>query len=114
VWMYALDGVQPVEWTYYGADRSTPAGYLSVYLNDLDKNAKVRKTLTDLKVRYAIVGKGLVTKDTKSSVGFLRLDSTPGFKQVFKNDGATIYEIEGQQGVVTSGAASGAAPANGQ
>ncbi|MCR6481309.1 hypothetical protein M8542_00610 [Amycolatopsis sp. OK19-0408] len=114
VWMYALDGVQPVEWTFYGAEPDTPAGYLSVYLNDIDKYPHVRELLTDLKVRYVFVGKGMVTKDTKSGVGLDHLESGTGFKLVFRNPGASVYEIEGQQGVVTSGAAIGSAAGDGQ
>jgi hypothetical protein len=114
VWMYALDGVQPVEWTFYGAERDTPAGYLSVYLNDIDKYPRVRELLTDLKVRYVFIGKGKVTTTTQSGVGLDHLESGTGFKLVYRNAGASIYEIEGQQGVVTAGAAPGSAAGDGQ
>lgn len=114
VWMYALSGVTPVEWTYYGAEFTTKAGWLSVFLNDLDRDPRVREALTDLKVRYAIVGKGQVTPDTERAVGLQRLDVTPGFKRVFTNGDASVYEIEGQQGVVASGAATGSDTAHGQ
>lgn len=109
VWMYALAGVQPVEWTFYGSAPGTKAAFLSIFLNDIDKYPKVRDDLTDLRVRYVFVGNGRVTKTTPNSVGLKRLDTTPGFKLVFKNAGASIYEIEGQQGVVTAGAAPGSA-----
>ncbi|MEC3975138.1 DUF6541 family protein [Amycolatopsis sp. H20-H5] len=109
VWMYALAGVQPVEWTYYGAARTTPAAFLSLHLNELDKNPEVRKLLTDLKVRYVITGSGTVTVDIKQPAGFRRIGSTPGFNRVFGNSGATVYEIAGQQGVAGSGVSSGAA-----
>ncbi|HKN51109.1 MAG TPA: hypothetical protein VJX66_01345, partial [Amycolatopsis sp.] len=75
---------------------------------------KVRESLTKLRVRYVFVGKGKVTLTTRNSVGLLHLDSTPGFKQVFQNDKASIYEIEGQQGVVTAGAATGSDTAHGK
>ncbi len=114
VWMYALDGVKPVEWTFYGAEPDSPAGYLSVYLDDVDKYPHVRELLTDLKVRYVFVGKGKVTSETNSGPGLSHLDTTPGFKVVFQNPGSTIYEIEGQQGVVAAGAAPGSAAGNGQ
>ncbi|HEY3469076.1 MAG TPA: DUF6541 family protein [Amycolatopsis sp.] len=105
VWMYALDGVQPVEWTFYGAEGDTPAGYLGVYLDDIDRFPRVRELLTDLKVRYVFVGNGLVTPDQKNGPGLRDLSANPEFKVVFRNPGATVYEIEGQQGVVSSGAA---------
>jgi hypothetical protein len=114
VWMYALDGVQPVEWTFYGAEGNTPAAYLSVYLDDIDRFPHVRELLTDLKVRYVFVGKGKVTPDTYNGPGLSHLDTTPGFKRVFQNPGASVYEIEGQQGVVAAGAAPGSAAGNGQ
>ncbi|WP_328605074.1 hypothetical protein OG943_34315 [Amycolatopsis sp. NBC_00345] len=114
VWMYALSGVTPVEWTFYGADASTKAGYLSVWLDDIDKYPQVRKDLTDLHVRYVIVGKGLVTPDSVRSVGVARVAPGPEFHEVFRNDGATIYQIEGQQGVVTAGASPGSDRPHGQ
>jgi hypothetical protein len=114
VWMYALDGVQPVEWTFYGAEPNTPAGYLAVYLNDIGKYPRVRELLTDLKVRYVFVGKGRVTTGTHNGVGLDHLESDPGFKLVFRNPGASVYEIEGQEGVVTSGAAPGSAAGHGK
>jgi hypothetical protein len=113
VWMYALNGIQPIEWTFYGAEYDSPAGYLSVYLNDIDKYPAVRKTLTDLKVRYVFLGKGKVTTTTPRGVGLDHLESGTGFKLVFSNPGAQVYEIEGQQGVVASGATPGSAAANG-
>ncbi|RSN59309.1 hypothetical protein DMH01_25435 [Amycolatopsis sp. WAC 04182] len=114
VWLYALTGVQPVEWSNYGAAFSTKAGYLSVFLNDIDKEPRVRQTLTDLKVRYVLVGNGKVSPKLQTPVGFERIETTPGFKRVFGNADASVYEIEGQQGVVDSGATTGADTAHGQ
>ncbi|RSM39686.1 hypothetical protein DMA12_29395 [Amycolatopsis balhimycina DSM 5908] len=116
VWMYALAGVMPTQWSFYGSDKGTNTDeqYLSVFANDLGKYPRVRKALTDLKVRYAFVGKGKVMADRPNDVGLKNLDVTPGFKLVFRNAGASIYEIEGQQGVVTSGAAPGSTAGNGQ
>jgi hypothetical protein len=114
VWMYALDGVQPVEWTFYGAEPNTPAGYLSIYLDDIDKYPHVRELLTDLKVRYVFVGKGKVTSGTPSGAAIGHVESDPDFKLVFHNPGASVYEIAGQQGVVTAGAAPGSAAGDGQ
>ncbi|KZB83230.1 DUF6541 family protein [Amycolatopsis regifaucium] len=114
VWMYALSGVQPVEWTNYGAEFTTKAGWLSVFLNDINREPRVRQALDELKVRYVIVGKGKVAPASKPAVGLQRLDITPGFKRVFHNSDASIYEIEGQQGVVAAGAATGSDTAHGQ
>jgi len=114
VWMYALSGVQPVEWTNYGAEFTTKAGWLSVFLNDINREPRVREALTDLKVRYVLVGKGKVAPNVQTAVGLQRLDITPGFKRVFHNSDASVYEIEGQQGVVAAGATTGSDTAHGQ
>jgi hypothetical protein len=104
----------PTQWTFYGADMNSDAGFLSIYGNDVEKYPKVRALLTGLKVRYAFVGKGKVTSSTQNDVGLSHLDTSPGFKLVYRNPDAAIYEIEGQQGVVTSGAASGSKAGDGQ
>jgi hypothetical protein len=114
VWMYALEGLRPVEWTFYGAEPGTQAAYLSLFLNDLDRYPKVRETLTALGVRYVFVGSGTATPNIRNSVGLADLGRTPGFRVVFRNADATVYEIEGQQGVVAAGAAPGSAAGDGQ
>ncbi|MEV4599408.1 DUF6541 family protein [Amycolatopsis sp. NPDC049253] len=116
-WMYALAGVMPVEWNFYGATPDTEAGYLSVWLDDIEQFPQVRKDLTDLHVRYVIVGKGMATPTAEQSVGVADITAGPDFREVFHNDGATIYQIEGQSGVVASGATtpgSGSDDAHGQ
>ena len=107
VWMYALEGLRPVEWTFYGADPGTDAAYLSVFLNDLDRYPKVRRTLTALGVRYVFVGSGTATPNLRNSVGLAGLDRTPGFRQVFRNADAAVYRIEGA-------VAPGSGPGDGQ
>ncbi|MBB4687657.1 DUF6541 family protein [Amycolatopsis jiangsuensis] len=114
VWMYALAGVTPVEWTYYGAEPDTKAGYLSLWLNEIDKYQQVRDDLTDLHVRYVMQGKGKVTPDARPSMAVADLEASPEFRVVFENAGATVYQIEGQQGVVAAGAASGSDAPHGQ
>ncbi|MDT8910809.1 DUF6541 family protein [Amycolatopsis sp. PS_44_ISF1] len=106
-WMYALSGVMPVEWTFYGADAGTEAAYLSTWLDNIDLYPKVRQDLTALNVRYVIVGQGAVTTTAKHSVGVRLVRNGSDFREVFHNEGATIYQIEGQPGVVASGAAPG-------
>lgn len=95
VWMYALEGLRPVEWTFYGADPGTQASYLSLFLSGLDKYPKVRETLTALGVRYVFVGTGTATPNLRHSVGLADLGRAPGFRQVFHNADATVYLIEG-------------------
>ncbi|WP_370945264.1 DUF6541 family protein [Amycolatopsis sp. cg5] len=107
VWMYALYAVWPVEWTFYGTEANTKSGLLTIRLNDLDHDPRIRPALTDLKVRYVIKGKGLVTPESRAATGLQNLDQNEAFKVVYQNDDATVYEIEGQENVVTSGASPG-------
>ncbi|WP_020664115.1 DUF6541 family protein [Amycolatopsis benzoatilytica] len=107
-WMYALAGVQPVEWTFYGAGANTKASYLSAWVNDIDKYPDVRKDLTELRVRYLIQGKGMAADNAVVSYGVTQVKPGPEFRVVFHNEGATIYEIAGQSG------ATGPTTANGE
>jgi hypothetical protein len=109
VWMYALAGVWPVDWTFYGPNADSQAGYLGVHLNNLDHDPRVRQALNNLKVRYVIVGKGMVTTQQQQATGLLNLAETAGFQEVYRNPDAVIYQIQGQQNVVASGAATGSA-----
>lgn len=104
VWMYALEGLRPVEWTFYGAEPGTDAAYLSLFLDGLDRYPKVRETLTALGVRYVFVGSGTATPNLRNSVGLADLGRSPGFRQVFRNADATVYLIEG---AVAPGSAAG-------
>jgi hypothetical protein len=107
VWMYALAGIRPVEWTFYGAGPGTPAAYLSLFLNDLDRYPKVRETLTELGVRYVFVGSGTATPNLRNSVGLAGLDHTPGFELVYRNADAAVYAIAGRPGAGAAGASPG-------
>lgn len=106
VWMYALEGLRPVEWTFYGAEPGTQASYLSLFLNGVERYPKVRETLTALGVRYVFVGSGTATPNLRNSLGLAGLAHTPGFRQVFRNADAAVYLIEG-------GAPSGSAAGHG-
>ncbi|MCU1683671.1 MAG: Conserved putative rane protein [Amycolatopsis sp.] len=99
-WMYALDGVMPVEWNFYGADRGTEANLLTLRLNNIDQDPSVRKMLGDLKVRYVLVGKGLIAGKPSAAAGLANLDANPVFRVVYRNPDATIYAIDGQPDVV--------------
>ncbi|MFD2468434.1 DUF6541 family protein [Amycolatopsis silviterrae] len=113
-WMYALSGVMPVEWNYYGAEGNTKAAYLSAWVDQVDKYPQVRKDLTDLHVRYVIQGKGLAADNAIQSVGVARITEGPMFRVVFRNPDATIYQIAGQSGVTGSAAAPGASTPHGE
>ena len=112
VWMYALQGVQPTQWNYYGALHASDVGYVSAFANRVESDPRVRKILRELKVRYAFVGKGNAVPNQRNDPGLLNLDAAPGFKLVYRNAGASVYEIEGQQDVVTAGAATGSTAGN--
>lgn len=100
VWMYALAGVRPAEWTYYGST-NTPSAFLTENLNKLNTDPRVRQALDQLKIRYVLVGTGM-EREYETSTGFVDLAATKGFRQIFHNNGATVYEIEGQQERVRS------------
>ncbi|MEU4444995.1 DUF6541 family protein [Actinosynnema sp. NPDC050801] len=106
-WLYAMAEVEPVEWTFYGTPAGTPSNYLVKHLNELDEDPEVREDLTELKVRYVIMGRGFVRKENRIAPGFVGLDRTPGFTEVFRNSDSVIYEIEGQASAV-EGASAGA------
>ncbi|MBB5806962.1 hypothetical protein F4560_006730 [Saccharothrix ecbatanensis] len=106
-WLYAVAEVEPVEWTFYGTPEGTPNNYLVRNLNKINTDPEVRADLNELKVRYVIIGKGYVRLEKSLTPGLANLDAIRGFRQVFKNEGATIYEIEGQEHVAESAGAAG-------
>ncbi|GHG20038.1 MULTISPECIES: DUF6541 family protein [Amycolatopsis] len=114
VWMYALQGIHPTQWNYYGAEPASDIGYVSAHANRLEADPRVRKILRELKVRYAFVGQGNAVPDAHNDAGLLNLDTAPGFKLVYRNAGAAIYEIAGQHDVVAAGAAPGSAADDGR
>jgi hypothetical protein len=111
--MYALSGVRPVDWTFYGPGTDSQAGYLGFHLNNLAHDPRVRQALNNLKVRYVIVGKGMVTPAQQQATGLVNLAETAGFQEVYRNPDAVIYAIQGQQNVVASGAATASAAGHG-
>ncbi|MET0134876.1 MAG: DUF6541 family protein [Kibdelosporangium sp.] len=111
VWMYAVAGVHPMEWTFYGnLDEKSPQTYLTKNLNKLNTDPKVRVALDELKIRYVLVGSGHVREAYQLTSGLFGLRWTDGFRQVFKNDGAIVYEIAGQENVRSTTRTSGASP----
>lgn len=93
VWMYATAAVEPMEWTFYGAQPGSVADQLHGDLNQMDHNPTVRRQLQQANVRYVIVGQGFV-RDVPRAPGLQNLDTVHGLRQVFHNSGATIYEVE--------------------
>ncbi|WP_309110169.1 DUF6541 family protein [Saccharothrix sp.] len=93
VWMYALAGVKPVEWTFYGAGEESTAGVLSFHLKEIATNPKVEKAIEDLDVRYVLVGRGMVRPDMPRSPGLKDLDAFPYVRKVYSNPDATVYEL---------------------
>jgi hypothetical protein len=93
VWMYALAGVQPAEWTYYGSAPDSTSSYLLAHLNQVDRDPKVRTSLATLRIRYVFVGSGMV-RDYKMASGFANLATVKGFNKVFENSGAVVYQVD--------------------
>jgi hypothetical protein len=93
VWMYAVAGVEPMVFTFYGAPPGSVAEQLQQKLNKLDRNPSVRRLLEEANVRYVIVGDGFVRPGMQRAPGMRRLASVAGLERVFGNDDAVIYEV---------------------
>jgi hypothetical protein len=92
VWMYASAGVQPMEWTFYGAPAGSVVSRLRENLNQLDRSATVRGLVEKADVRYVIVGRGFM-RGLPRAHGLTGLARVQGLSQVFHNKDATIYEV---------------------
>jgi hypothetical protein len=93
VWMYATAGVEPMEWTFYGAANASAAGRLHDSLNQMDRRPAVRRLLEEAGVRYVIVGRGFVRDWVGRAPGLKSLGLVDGLEPVFRNDDAVIYEV---------------------
>jgi hypothetical protein len=93
VWMYALAGVRPVNWTFYGALPGTDAQFLLDNLNRLDTDPRVRAVLETLNARYVLVGAGEVRPWLGPSVGMKDLADVVGLREVYRNSEAVVYEV---------------------
>jgi hypothetical protein len=93
VWMYAKAGIQPMEWTFYGAQPGSAADRLHADLNQMDTKPSVRKVLADAHVRYVIVGRGFVRADIHRAPGLQGLAHVHGLEQVYRTKDAVIYEV---------------------
>jgi hypothetical protein len=103
VWMYAIAGVTPVEWTHYGAAEGTQENLLSREFNhyadenDSEVRTEVRKAVRDLNVRYAVVGTGWVRPHGFRQPGLLGITSVSWTRVVFQNSDATVVELIGAE-----------------
>jgi hypothetical protein len=93
VWMYAYAGVEPMEWTFYGAQADSVAGRLHDELNQMDDEPAVRRLMEEANVRYVFLGRGFVRTDVHRAPGLTRLFGVDGLEPVFRNRDAVIYEV---------------------
>jgi hypothetical protein len=93
VWMYSFSGVEPMVFTFYGAEPRSAADRLQNRLNQLDRNDSIRRLVDEENVRYVIVGEGVVRPEMKRAPGMKYLMSVDGLERVFRNDDAVIYEV---------------------
>ncbi len=93
VWMYALAGVRPLNWTFYGAPPGTDAQFLLDNLNRLDTDPRVRAVLATLNAPYVLVGAGDVRPWLGPSAGMIDLADVTGLREVYRNPGAVVYEV---------------------
>jgi MYXO-CTERM domain-containing protein len=93
VWMYAVAGVEPMEWTFYGVPSGSPIEQLYERLNRMDGDAGIRELLAEERVRYVVVGEGFVRDWVDRAPGLRRLDGVDGLERVYDNDDAAVYEV---------------------
>ncbi|MEI4278114.1 DUF6541 family protein [Klenkia terrae] len=93
VWMYAVGGAQPVEWTFYGAAEGSPAAVLTQGMRRLDTSPQVQEAVRELDVRYVVVGQGFLRTDMTRSPGLVGLQQVDGLTEVYRNADAVIYEV---------------------
>ncbi len=93
VWMYAVAGVRPVEWTFYGSAVDSPAWVLTQDFRDLDTSRRVQDAVRELDVRYVVVGQGFLRPDMTRAPGLVGLQRVEGLTEVFRNSDAVIYEV---------------------
>jgi hypothetical protein len=106
VWLYALEGVQPMEWTFYGQDATTDPGILTGHLNQLDMDPRIRQIVAEYRIRYVVLGEGFVRSNYHRVPGLTGLADNPLFREVYRNPGAVVYEIAGRHDVA-AGAGTG-------
>ncbi|CCH27491.1 DUF6541 family protein [Actinosynnema sp. NPDC047251] len=93
VWMYPLAGATPLNWSYYGPPGTSDAWWLEQNLNHLDSDPKVRELVDRNRVRYAVLGAGMVQQKGERSPGLRDLDSVKHLRKAYENAGAVVYEV---------------------
>jgi hypothetical protein len=93
IWMYALTGQQPVEWTFLGSAPGTRSSLLTNEFNKLGEDADVDKAIADLGVRYVVIGTGFVRDYSRRAPGLEDLDRVPYLRKVYSNANAAVYEV---------------------
>ncbi|PPK65954.1 hypothetical protein V5P93_000152 [Actinokineospora auranticolor] len=98
VWMYALNKVTPVEWTFYGSKVDSDPHRLTNGLNEYETDPDVRAAVSRLGVRYVVLGSGYVRAGRARAPGLVGLPDLPGIRLVFENNQAMIYDLSGTTG----------------
>lgn len=97
-WMYAIAGVKPVN----GHADQTKLGprqkLLQAKFNELDTNVEVQHVITEMNIRYVIVGEGFLGGITRRDPGLRDLDKARSLTLVYENRDARIYEITAPNG----------------
>jgi hypothetical protein len=93
VWMYAMAGVEPMEWTFYGNTVDPAVEKLHLELNQMDDEPEVREVLAEEDVRYVFIGDGFVRSMSTRAPGLRNLNFVDGLEPVFRNEDAVIYEV---------------------
>lgn len=93
IWMYALTGQQPVEWTFLGSTPGTKSALLTKSLNQLGEDPAVDRAIEELGVRYVVIGTGFVRDYSSRAPGLKDLDQVPGLNRVYSNPNAAVYEV---------------------
>jgi hypothetical protein len=93
IWMYALTGQQPVEWTFLGSAAGTRSSLLTNEFNKLGEDADVDQAIADLGVRYVVIGTGFVRDYSRRAPGLEDLDRVPYLRKVYSNPNAAVYEV---------------------
>ncbi len=93
VWMYALDGVQPVAGHYSSEGIGPAASLLTARFNQYDTDAAVRAAATRLNVRWVIVGRGFLLDSGQREPGLVALDRVRALRPVYANPDVMVFEL---------------------
>jgi hypothetical protein len=94
IWLYALTGQQPVEWTFLGSEAGTQSSLLTEEFNKVGEDGDVDRAIADLGVHYVVIGTGFVRDYSRRVPGLENLDQVPYLRQVYANPNAAVYEVQ--------------------